>query len=97
MQSGDPRAQALDNLKRQRTAAELEYKKLKITAEKYYFFETGQLDNIIKFPELPRDIRDRRLLLQEERQLNIITAEDYRNVSELEHIRVRTRGIVRSR
>ena len=81
-QSGKKR---IEELEKQRAVTEFEYKKLKATAEKYYFFEPGEIDNYLRSDSYSRDINDR-----------LVSREDeYSRIPELERERERERTITR--
>lgn len=74
-------AEEINHLQKQRKSTELEYKKLKYNAERYYFFEKGEVNNAVKPSELPREINERLLIIQAESKLNTITKEEYREIA----------------
>ena len=60
----------LINMRSKKDLSEYEYKSLKDTAIRHYFFDSSEIDNDLKLTELPESINERILIIQAEKQLN---------------------------
>lgn len=71
-----------NTLHKQKEAVKFEYQKIKLTADRHYFFKNGEIENALKTPKPSNtnqylsNINEQLLINESERQLNHITAEN---------------------